>query len=94
MATLEDRLTLAAWNAATEGRGNTKLVWGTYTGTGESGSAHPNTLTFEGQPLWVFITYDGIPQGDNGLQVVFGARYCKGLLVGVIGLVRDRDLVV
>ena len=35
--------------------GNCTLVYGTYTGTGMSGSTYPNTLTFEGKPFLVFI---------------------------------------
>lgn len=55
MATLDDHFRLAAFNAAMEGRGNTKLVWGTYVGDGEYGENHPNTLTFDGVPLYVEI---------------------------------------
>ena len=35
--------------------GGTKIVTGTYTGTGEYGAAHPNTLTFDFVPKIVWI---------------------------------------
>jgi len=36
--------------------GGTKIVTGTYTGTGEYGAAHPNTLTFDFVPKILWIT--------------------------------------
>lgn len=35
--------------------GNCKIEYGSYTGTGGYNSAHPNSLTFSGQPLLVLI---------------------------------------
>ncbi len=39
-------------------KGNCRIVTGSYTGTGESGEYHPNTITFEGKPLLVFLVGD------------------------------------
>ena len=41
--------------AAAAGAGNCQIVTGTYTGNGQSGSSHPNTLTFPGKPLLVIV---------------------------------------
>lgn len=41
--------------AALANCGNCKIVYGSYTGTGESGSDHPNQLTFSFKPLMVFV---------------------------------------
>lgn len=35
--------------------GNCKIEYGSYTGTGNYGSTHPNSLTFSGQPLLVLV---------------------------------------
>ena len=45
-------------DAALAAAGNCRIVTGSYTGTGESGEYHPNTITFEGKPLLVFIVGD------------------------------------
>lgn len=37
------------------GCGNCKIVYGSYTGNGKSGSENPNQLTFDFKPLMVFI---------------------------------------
>ena len=44
--------------AALAAAGNCRIVTGSYTGTGESGEGYPNTITFEGKPLLVFIVGD------------------------------------
>ena len=41
--------------AAVTGKGNCTLVYGTYVGTGTYNSAGPNTLTFPGKPLAIFV---------------------------------------
>ena len=40
---------------AAAAQGNCRIVTGSYTGTGEYGSAHPNTLTFDGLPLVLMV---------------------------------------
>ena len=42
-------------DALAQSAGNCRIVTGSYTGTGEYGSAHPNTLTFDGPPLLLFV---------------------------------------
>lgn len=59
MAELDGQLTLAGWNALeakVANVGNTKLVWGTYTGGGWWGEQNPTTLTFDGAPLWLHVS--------------------------------------
>ena len=53
---------------------NCRIVTGSYTGTGEYGSAHPNTLTFDGPPLVLMV---------NG-------HFLKGLIRTVRGFFRNR----
>ena len=42
-------------DALAQSTGNCRIVTGSYTGTGEYGSAHPNTLTFDGPPLVLMV---------------------------------------
>ena len=42
--------------------GNCKIEYGSYTGTGNYSSAHPNSLTFSGKPLLVIIQSDDWPR--------------------------------
>lgn len=44
-----------AMEAALASCGNCKIVYGTYTGNGKSGSANPNKLTFSGKPVLVIV---------------------------------------
>ena len=46
----------AALGVLAQSMGNCRIVTGSYTGTGEYGSAHPNTLTFDFPPKLVVIT--------------------------------------
>lgn len=49
----------AALQTALASCGNCKIVAKTYVGTGQNGQDHPNTLTFDSQPLFVIIgTYE------------------------------------
>ena len=34
---------------------NCRIAWGSYTGTGQTGSAHPNTLNFDFYPVLVLV---------------------------------------
>ena len=45
----------AALQTALASCGNCKIVYGTYTGSGKSGSANPNKLTFDGKPVLVIV---------------------------------------
>lgn len=47
---------MAKIDAGVAAAGNCKIVTGTYTGTGEYGEEHPNTLTFPFEPKLVIIT--------------------------------------
>lgn len=59
MATYEDKLTLAAFNALAGGEpGTCKLVWGTYVGTGAYGRNNPTVPNFPSRPLYVRVTAD------------------------------------
>ena len=50
---------VAALQTALASCGNCKIVAKTYVGTGQNGQDHPNTLTFDSQPLFVIIgTYE------------------------------------
>lgn len=50
---------VAALQTALASCGNCKVVAKTYVGTGQNGQDHPNTLTFDSQPLFVIIgTYE------------------------------------
>lgn len=60
---------LADLTEAVAGCGNCKIVYGSYTGTGNYSSAHPNSLTFSGQPLIVLI---GEKFGGSFLALVRG----------------------
>ena len=46
---------VGALRTATQTAGNCRIVTGSYVGTGSYGSATPNTLTFPGKPLMVFV---------------------------------------
>lgn len=68
---------LADLTEAVAGCGNCKIVYGSYTGTGNYSSAHPNSLTFSGQPLLVAVanTKNGsllvmLYSASNGLALI------------------------
>ena len=44
-------------DAAVTACGNCRIATGTYTGTGEYGEEHPNTLTFDFAPKVIYIRY-------------------------------------
>ena len=46
---------LADLTEAVAGCGNCKIVYGSYTGTGNYSSAHPNTLDFSGEPRFIVV---------------------------------------
>ena len=66
---------MASIDAGVAAAGNCKIVTGTYTGTGEYGEEHPNTLTFEQPPKCVIVAGNfimiAIPGADYAL--VFSA---------------------
>ena len=59
---------LAGLEAAIGAKGNCKIVFGTYTGTGTAGQDTPNTLTFSHKPLLVSI----MPQNTEYSEVLIG----------------------
>ena len=46
---------LAALEEGLTGKGNCRIVFGSYTGNGGYGSGSPCTLTFDGKPIFVFV---------------------------------------
>lgn len=48
--------TVADLEALCAGFGNCRIVYGSYTGSGLYGADNPNTLTFDGNPLIVFVS--------------------------------------
>lgn len=53
---------LADLTEAVAGCGNCKIEYGSYAGSGNYSSAHPNSLTFSGQPLFVLILNSFAPE--------------------------------
>ena len=51
----ENADSIAALETAVAGRGNCRIVYGSYMGSGQAGQSSPCTLTFNGKPLAVFI---------------------------------------
>ncbi len=47
---------LNSLSAVVNGKGNCRIVTGSYTGTGGGGASNPNTLSFDGKPLFVVVT--------------------------------------
>lgn len=56
-----------------------KMTSGTYVGTGERGSEHPNTLTFPFQPQIVMIAAETTNGLALGTVVVRGQQYSAGV---------------
>lgn len=52
-----------ALEAALDRKGNCRIVYTTYVGTGEYGPDHPITLTFDAPPLAVFVCGNGFRLG-------------------------------
>ena len=76
--TLQDRPSLAKWNELVAAAGSAPRVqFGSYVGTGEAGSAHAITLTFEFEPKAVLIVSTGRPE--------FGLLIRPGWSLGVSG---------
>ena len=63
---------VAALQTALASCGNCKIVYGTYTGNGKYGSANPNKLTFDGNPLFVII------KGSTGSSPTLGIQAMRG----------------
>ena len=49
---------MASIDAAVAAAGNCKIAYGSYTGTGQYGSSHKNTMTFDFAPKALFICGD------------------------------------
>ena len=69
----------AALQTALASCGNCKIVYGTYTGNGKSGSANPNKLTFDGNPLFVII------KGSIGSAPTLGIQAMRGWYTAYTG---------
>ena len=73
-----------ARQAADAGFGNCKVAYGTYTGNGNYGSQHPNTLTFPFEPKLVIIqnitgaATDGTSSSTFGMAMMVLVRPVAG----------------
>ena len=68
----------AALQTALASCGNCKIVYGTYTGTGKSGSANPNKLTFSGKPVLVIVqAQSNTTDFDFHLRLVRGCGWAE-----------------
>ena len=70
---------VAALQTALASCGNCKIVYGTYTGNGKYGSANPNKLTFNGDPLFVII------KGSIGSAPTLGIQAMRGWYTAYTG---------
>ena len=70
---------VAALQTALASCGNCKIVYGTYTGNGKSGSANPNKLTFDGKPVLVIVqAQSNTTDFDFHLRLVRGCGWAVG----------------
>ena len=70
---------MVALTAAVALKGNCKIVYGTYTGTGKYGRENPNKLTFDGNPLFVII------KGSIGSAPTLGIQAMRGWYTAYTG---------
>ena len=69
----------AALQTALASCGNCKIVYGTYTGNGKSGSANPNKLTFDGKPVLVIVqAQSNTTNYDFHLRMIRGCGWAVG----------------
>ena len=70
---------VAALQTALASCGNCKIVYGTYTGNGKSGSANPNKLTFDGKPVLVIVQAQrNTTNYDFHLRMIRGCGWAVG----------------
>ena len=70
---------VAALQTALASCGNCKIVYGTYTGNGKSGSANPNKLTFSGKPVLVIVqAQNNSTNFDFHLRMIRGCNWAVG----------------
>ena len=70
---------VAALQTALASCGNCKIVYGTYTGSGKSGSANPNKLTFDGKPVLVIVqAQNNSTNFDFHLRMIRGCGWAVG----------------
>ena len=70
---------VAALQTALASCGNCKIVYGTYTGNGKSGSANPNKLTFDGKPVLVIVqAQSNTTDFDFHLRMIRGCNWAVG----------------
>ena len=67
-------MVLSSRGGVVGGGGNTRIAYGSYTGTGQSGESHPNALTFEFKPVAVFIGGVGTTESEG-----FPGMFIRGL---------------
>lgn len=60
--------------------GNCKIVYGSYTGNGNTGSSNPNELSFDGTPIYVYVVSAGSGSGKMQLHLLRGITYTVGLV--------------
>ncbi len=65
-----------ALNGALAGCGNCRICTTSYTGTGGSGEDSPNTLTFPGRPLVVFLWE---PKSGGEMLGLYGSDRIRGI---------------
>ena len=69
----------AALQTALASCGNCKIVYGTYTGNGKSGSANPNKLTFDGKPVLVIVQEENQSSNmDINLRMLRPCTWAQG----------------
>lgn len=70
---------IAAAQTALTLRGNCKIKFGTYSGSGTYGSANPTRLTFDGKPLLVIVeNQSNTSDFDFHLRLVRGCNWAVG----------------
>lgn len=60
--------------------GTPKISVGSYTGTGEYGASHPNTLTFPFVPKLVVIQEKAAGSSNSGAILIYGQESCTGIV--------------
>ena len=73
-------------DAALKAKGNCILYWGSYTGTGEYGPSHPNTLTADFVPVAALICGDRDGGSKSSAFLVRGCTYYEVVYSGSQGI--------
>ena len=84
LASKADAADVTALTQTVAGKGNCQITYGTYTGNGNYGSQHPNTLTFPFEPKLVIIqnitgaATDGTSSSTFGMAMMVLVRPVAG----------------